>query len=306
MSNSITERVTVDVPNISQTVNVTVPNLSGTLDTGFTAPFGVTINNGASGFTLPLVNGVTYNFYVNWGDGTRDHITAWNQAEATHAYSDNAEYIVWVEPGALMPRWSFNNGGSCTKLLQINSWGDVAWGSNMGSAFFGCSNLVFAANGGNFAATTTFSSMFKDCTSLLLGPDLNMSGGGGNPSYITMYDGCSSMVTFPNQNFRLTAFTSGFQFTFRNCTSLVTIGAASNLKSFTGTYTGCSALESILATGIVDTTSFLNCNMSAAALDVLFHNLETVSAETITVTGNPGAGTCNTAIAVAKGWTVVV
>ncbi len=71
-------------------------------------------------------------------------------------------------------------------------------------------------------------------------------------------------------------------------------------------FDGCSALSSVLATGIADEVSFANCNMNAAALNVLFTNLGTVVGKTITITGNPGAATCNTAIATGKGWSVTV
>ena len=44
--------------------------------------------------------------------------------------------------------------------------------------------------------------------------------------------------------------------------------------------------------------------MDATALNQLFTDLPTVTAKTIVVTGNPGAATCTTSIATAKGWTV--
>ena len=35
-------------------------------------------------FKLPTKNTGTYNFVVDWGDGTTDTITSYNQAETTH------------------------------------------------------------------------------------------------------------------------------------------------------------------------------------------------------------------------------
>lgn len=50
-----------------------------------------------------------------------------------------------------------------------------------------------------------------------------------------------------------------------------------------------------------------NCNLSASALNVMFEDLGTVSPTTgfIQVQGNPGALTCNTSIATAKGYVVI-
>ena len=50
-----------------------------------------------------------------------------------------------------------------------------------------------------------------------------------------------------------------------------------------------------------------NCNLSASALNVMFEDLGTVSPSSgfIQVQGNPGALTCNTSIATAKGYVVI-
>ena len=46
------------------------------------------------------------------------------------------------------------------------------------------------------------------------------------------------------------------------------------------------------------------CDLSESSLNTLFGDLPTVSGKTIKITGCTGAGTCNTSIATAKGWTV--
>ena len=53
--------------------------------------------------------------------------------------------------------------------------------------------------------------------------------------------------------------------------------------------------------------SIANSNMDADALDAMFTSLGTANgAQTITITGNPGAATCDTTIATGKGFTIVV
>jgi hypothetical protein len=47
-----------------------------------------------------------------------------------------------------------------------------------------------------------------------------------------------------------------------------------------------------------------NGRLSAAALNLLFSDLPTLSGKTIKITGNPGAATCDKTIATEKGWTV--
>lgn len=85
------------------------------------------------------------------------------------------------------------------------------------------------------------------------------------------------------------------------------IADASNLTNLDSAFSGCSALEELILTGLTIGVSIANCNLSAAALDAFFTALGTASgAQTITITGNPGAATCDTSIATAKGWTVTV
>ena len=45
-------------------------------------------------------------------------------------------------------------------------------------------------------------------------------------------------------------------------------------------------------------------SLDATALNTLFGDLPVLSGKTIKITGNPGAGTCDTSIATSKGWTV--
>ena len=46
------------------------------------------------------------------------------------------------------------------------------------------------------------------------------------------------------------------------------------------------------------------CSLDATALNQVFTDLPTLTGKTIRITGNPGATTCDTSIATAKGWTV--
>jgi hypothetical protein len=57
-------------------------------------------------------------------------------------------------------------------------------------------------------------------------------------------------------------------------------------------------------TALKVTFSVASLKLSGAALDEIYTNLPTVTAKTITVTGNYGTATDTPTIAIAKGWTV--
>ena len=67
------------------------------------------------------------------------------------------------------------------------------------------------------------------------------------------------------------------------------------------------SLTEVLLYGLKLSFNIGNCSMSATALNNLFTSLGTpATTQTVTVTGNPGAATCNTSIATAKNWTVII
>lgn len=88
--------------------------------------------------------------------------------------------------------------------------------------------------------------------------------------------------------------------------SSVEITDCSGITTTTNCFIGTSNLQSVTLTGITVGFSVANNQMSATAINNMFTALGTASgAQTVTVTGNPGASTCDTTIATAKGWTVL-
>ncbi len=114
---------------------------------------------------LPLVSTGTYNFTVDWGDGTFNIITSWNQTETTHTYSVDGDYIIKIK--GTCTGWSFNNLGDKLKILSIASWGKLKLGNN-GAYFNGCANLNLSSVSDilDLSGTGTFYSLFSGCTSL--------------------------------------------------------------------------------------------------------------------------------------------
>lgn len=81
-----------------------------------------------------------------------------------------------------------------------------------------------------------------------------------------------------------------------NCGSIVTTTNAFNLNS---------SLSDLILDGLTVGFSIANCNLTDTALNDLFTSLGTASgSQTIIITGNPGAATCDTTIATGKGFTV--
>ncbi len=178
--------------------------------------------------SLPLVNGGTYNFVVDWGDGTTSNITSYNQAERIHTYQKAGVYTVVIT--GTIKGWRFidlnyvsgfyygsGENRDAIKIIEISQWGDLNLGEG-GYFFAGASNLVITAtdapdlngtkilhrafenvksfgNLGNMeswdvSAVTDMSAMFEGATSF------NQSIGSWNVSSVTnmaaMFSGATS------------------------------------------------------------------------------------------------------------------
>ena len=110
--------------------------------------------------TLPLVSGGTYDFNVDWGDGSDDDITAYDQAEVTHTYATAGTYTVTI--AGTIEGWQFNNAGDKTKIQTIESYGSLVITTS--AAFYGCSNLTSTATDAPTISTTTLLDTFRSCT----------------------------------------------------------------------------------------------------------------------------------------------
>ncbi len=99
---------------------------------------------------LPLVLNGKYNFIVDWGDGSTNTITTYNQAETTHTYASIGTYTITIT--GYIRGWYFADTGDRLKLISITQWG--------------CLNFV---NGiGTFSAAAGSTGSFKNCHNLTL------------------------------------------------------------------------------------------------------------------------------------------
>ncbi|HRZ28168.1 MAG TPA: BspA family leucine-rich repeat surface protein [Spirochaetota bacterium] len=95
---------------------------------------------------LPLHSSGTYDFTVEWGDGSTDHITAFDQAETLHTYPRKGEYDVTIRGtivgfGFTYYYWNELNYRDNIKLVDVKSWGPVRF-HNQGHQFSGTKNLT--------------------------------------------------------------------------------------------------------------------------------------------------------------------
>lgn len=113
---------------------------------------------------LPLESIGTYNFQVDWGDGSKNTITTYNQAEVTHTYSSIGTYTVKIK--GICKGFRFNDTGDRLKLLEIKKWSNLELG-NSGSYLYGCANLKITATDRLKNSTmTSMSNGFRGCTNL--------------------------------------------------------------------------------------------------------------------------------------------
>jgi surface protein len=120
----------------------------------------------ATQIKLPLVSWGTYNFVVDWGDGTTSTITTWNAAATTHTYATAGTYTVKIK--GICTGWSFNGGGDRLKILSISSWGKLKLGTTQGFFFKGCTNLNLSGITDilDLVGTTNLTYCFESCTAL--------------------------------------------------------------------------------------------------------------------------------------------
>ena len=113
---------------------------------------------------LPLPEGYSYQFHVDWGDGNEAQVRAHDDPAARHVYAEAGTYAVMIT--GKLPAWSFwRVSDSRDSLLLVHDLGDVGWQSLFG-AFAGCSYLTTVA-GGNVANVIDMGSMFNDAVQAL-------------------------------------------------------------------------------------------------------------------------------------------
>ena len=193
-----------DVVDLSQTA---ANQFVFTIDTENTSS-GSSLN---TQFMMPLVSGGSYNATVNWGDGSSDTITSYNQQEVTHTYSSAGQYEVSIE--GTLQGWQFNNAGDKLKMLDIKQYGVLDLSTS--AAFYGCTNLDASATDAPTISSTSFFMMFRDCT------NFNAAIGNWDISTVTNTNRCFNACTTFNKSLNTwnVSNVTDMQFMFGTCLS---------------------------------------------------------------------------------------
>ena len=269
-------------------------------------------------------------YTVDWGDGTVDNVASGVQAEHEYVY-DNLpassycsrgyrQAVITITPqmGQHITNLDFSrkhasnniryatNGFldirvSGTDIVRILLYNSTYSNCKMLEAFYG------------YQATnkcTSMLNMFIGCTSL---QQLDLSS--FNTAAVTtmeyMFASCYSLQQLDLRSFNTAAVTS-MAYMFAYCYSLQGINLAhTSLLNVTDNTQITNNIKSLLVCRlplIAKTFTVANNLLTATELNALFGDLKDLTgltAQTITITGNPGAATCNQAIATAKNWIVV-
>jgi len=109
--------------------------------------------------TLPLVNGYTYNFTIDWGDGSEiQTVDAYNSANREHVYATAGDHEVRID--GQIGGFRFANGGDKANHIDISQWGSFEMGSQ-GQQFYGAANLDVSATDSPDMDGASLASAFK-------------------------------------------------------------------------------------------------------------------------------------------------
>jgi len=111
-------------------------------------------------FELPLYSSGAISMDVDWGDGTTDTITSYNQAEKLHTYASSGTYTIQITNE--VRGWKFTNWWDKDKMLDISNWGEFNFTNDR--AFMSCSNMTCSATDVPTVSTSSMSAAFYGCT----------------------------------------------------------------------------------------------------------------------------------------------
>ena len=121
-------------------------------------------------FKLPLSSTGTTDAEVDWGDGSSDTLTSWNQAETTHTYSTSGTYTITIT--GTLEGWSVSNAGDKLKIKEVKNWGNgngLTLKNINGGYFMGASNMTCIANDAPTISSSNFQQAFRNASSIVNG-----------------------------------------------------------------------------------------------------------------------------------------
>ncbi len=273
------------------------------------------ITAGADTFQLPIYNGGTYNFNVDWGDSSNDDITAWNDAAANHSYAGAGTWNVVIT--GTITGWRFNGAGDRTLIHDISEWGPLNFGS-LGAYFYDCTNLTISATDiPDLSGTTLFTYMFWN-TAITTIPNINSWNISSITNTNSMFRGTSFNSDISNWDFS-SVIDADYMF-YPNASFNQDVGGwnITSLTTAAGMFYSATSFDQDLSswdiTGII-TTTFSNFLNGVTLSTVNYSNLligweaQVEPANCFLHGGNSlysaGAAATARAALVSNGWTIV-
>ena len=88
----------------------------------FITKWDTTVDSGEV-IVLQLSESGNYHFVVDWGDGTQDLITEWDQSEKFHEYDEPGAYTVSIT--GTLEGWRTMSRSQARNLVEISQWGEL-------------------------------------------------------------------------------------------------------------------------------------------------------------------------------------
>lgn len=252
-------------------MNRTAFQIYGSKKTGIFQSTWKTDNAGVSSSTqieLPLLSGGTYNFWIDWGDGSTTNVTSYSQR--THTYTSAGTYT--LRATGTVGIWRFANGGDKLKILTISSWGKLILGVN---TFYGCSNLTLSGvtDIPDLSTVTSFQATFFSCSKITTIGRINEWNTSTITSTIQMFHGCtlfnsnisnwnvSNITAFNQMFFTAGAFNNGYAYGIVNTLPWITTNAITFNQAFTGAVAFNSNISAFNVSKVTNFTQmFQNAN----------------------------------------------
>jgi hypothetical protein len=95
-------------------------------------------------FKVGTISTGVYDCTVDWGDGSSDVITTWDDPAWTHTYSVAGTYVITISGTSFTYPYFYN--GDDTKVLNVSKWGLTDYGTTGQDSLRGCSNLTLSAS----------------------------------------------------------------------------------------------------------------------------------------------------------------
>ncbi|MDY5984838.1 MAG: kelch repeat-containing protein [Candidatus Onthovivens sp.] len=233
---------------------------------------------GTNVIKIPMTNDGTYDYYIDWGDGTSSsQITTYNDTNATHTYATAGEYTIKLY-GSLNRLRFYDNIRTCLKQVTKSTLTYIS----IDDMFNGCLNLESIPDGifNNSLNLTSANATFNGCKKLVTVPtDLFKNNSNISSFYNVFRD--SGLISIPVGFFDGNNQATTFNSAFKGCYHLASIPShlfdnCPLVDSFNGTFQNCSKITSLPAALLSNnpevvtyTVMFAGCKIDKIPTDLL-------------------------------------